>query len=187
MGPITQLLQSRARGNRDADADLIALVYSELKHIAVRAVRHERFQQTLNPTALVHELYLRISAEHQFQPRDRHEFFALAARRMRQVLVDAARERAAQKRGGADAWLRTTMNHGKLDAVADRHNSVDALSLEQALCALEAVDQRKARVVELRYFVGLEMQEIADTLSISRATAQRDWDVARSVLFDALS
>ncbi len=187
MGPITQLLQSRARGDRNADADLMAMVYGELKQLAARAVRHERFQQTLNPTALVHELYLRISAEHQFQPKDRQEFFALAGRRMRQVLVDAARERGAHKRGGADAWLRTTFNDDKRDAIASDEQSIDALSLEQAICSLERIDQRKARVVELRYFAGLDMQDVADTLSISRATAQRDWDVARSVLFDALS
>lgn len=186
VGPITQLLRARASGQNGAESALLNEVYQQLHQLASIALRQERAGHTLSPTALVHEAYLRFSQEASFNPQDRAEFFRLAARRMRQVLVDVARERGAQKRGG-ELWLRTTFDAQKFDLEQQDGGQLDSLALEQALCALEHIDARKARVVELRYFAGFELQEIADTLEISRKTAQRDWDAARSFLYVSLT
>lgn len=180
-GAITQLLQRLSAGDARADAELLPLIYDELRALAARHLSRERAGHTLTPTALVHEAWLRLDADDALTPADRRQFFAIAARRMRQVLIDHARKRDAAKRGVREA---ITLS-GFADESAGR--GVDLLALEQALAQLEAMDERKARVVELRYFAGLEMADIADVLGVSRATAQRDWDVARSFLFDALA
>jgi RNA polymerase sigma factor (TIGR02999 family) len=180
---ITQLLRRLSAGEPRADAQLLPLVYEQLRRIAARQMVGERAGHTLSPTALVHEAWMRLSGEHGLEPADRRQFFAIAARRMRQVLVDHARRRGAGKRGGGqDAEALT------LSALAgDADVGIDTLALDQALEQLEALDERKVRVVELRYFGGLDMADIAELLGISRATAQRDWEVARSFLFQALS
>jgi RNA polymerase sigma factor (TIGR02999 family) len=184
-GPITELLRRRASGDSSADERLVPLIYEELRSIAARQLAHERGSHTLTPTALVHEAYLRLSDSAQFAPNDRRHFFAIAATRMRQVLVDHARRRAADKRGGGVEALTLSTFDGAEPGTAAA--SVDALALDQALARLGEADPRKAQVVELRYFAGLEMQEIADLLSISRATAQRDWDLARAFLHRVLA
>jgi RNA polymerase sigma-70 factor, ECF subfamily len=181
LGNITQLLQQHRDGNLAAQSQLLPLVYAQLRRIAARAMSGERRNITLSPTALVHEAYLRISSESNFTPVDKRTFFVLAAQRMRQVLIDAARERQAQKRGGAD--LRQVTLTGLQDHTAQ---NIDVLALDQALNQLQAVDPRRAEVVQLRYFAGLEMAEIGEHLGISRATAQRDWDVAKAFLFSLL-
>jgi RNA polymerase sigma factor (TIGR02999 family) len=180
---ITGLLRRVAAGEPQAEAALLPLVYEELRQLAARHLRHERAGHTLSPTALVHEAWLRLSDDETLAPEDRRQFFAVAARRMRQVLVDHARLRNAAKRGGGARDAIT------LSALVDEHGErgIDALALDQALTQLQTMDARKAQVVELRYFAGLEMSDIAEVLSISRATAQRDWDVARAFLFQALS
>jgi RNA polymerase sigma factor (TIGR02999 family) len=180
-GEITRLLRAAAAGDRAADAALLPVVYGELRRVAARIMSGEGPSHTLTPTALLHEAWLRfddglIDAAH-----DRRHFFALAARRMRQVLVDHAREREAAKRGGGRERITLT----RIDA-ATPPLEIDLVALDQALAELEAADARKARVVELRYFAGFEMVEIAEILGISRATAQRDWEVARAFLFRAL-
>lgn len=183
-GAITLLLQARAEGDDAAEARLIALIYNELRHIAAQQMRGERAGHTLTPTALIHEAWIRLAHEGAAQSAvDRVQFYALAARRMRQVLIDHARRRDADKRGGGEAPLTLT---GAVEAVAGG-DAVNALALEQALAQLEAHDERKARVVELRWYGGLEMAEIATLLGISRATAQRDWEVARAFLHLQLS
>ncbi len=180
-GVITQLLQRASAGEADADARLLPLVYDELRKIAARRLAQERPGHTLSPTALVHEAWMRLDSDGSLAPADRRQFFAIAARRMRQVLVDHARRRDADKRGGVREEV-------TLSGFADERAEglVDVLALDQAMERLEAMDARKARVVELRYFAGLDMTEIARLLDISRATAQRDWEVARAFLFQAL-
>lgn len=179
-GPITQLLQARAAGDASAEAPLLELVYAELHRLAERQLHGERAGHTLTPTALIHEAWLRLAAERVEMAGDRRSFYALAARRMRQVLVDHARRRNADKRGGGAAAL--TLEAVDLAQAPAAGGEIDALALDQALEQLEAFDARKARVVELRYFAGLEMAEVAELLDISRATAQRDWEVARAFL-----
>ena len=179
---ITRLLHRLSAGEMSAESELLPLVYDELRALAAQHLRNERGGHTLSPTALVHEAWLRLSAEATFVPENRRHFFAIAARRMRQALVDHARHRDAAKRGGPD---REAVTLSALGASDDR--GIDTLALDQALTQLEALDARKARVVELRYFAGLEMADIAGLLDISRATAQRDWEVARTFLYEALS
>lgn len=183
-GAITRLLSQLSRGNGDAERELMPLVYAELRRLAARQLSGERSGHTLSPTALVHEAYLRLSGDDSVAAADRRQFFALAARRMRQVLIDHARQRDAEKRGGGAAREAVT-----LSALADEQSgrSIDFLALDQALQQLEVVDERKARIVELRFFAGLDMIDIAELLGISRATAQRDWEVARAFLFQTLA
>ncbi|PZQ09742.1 MAG: RNA polymerase subunit sigma [Rhodanobacter denitrificans] len=181
-GAITVLLRRLSAGEREAHAALLPLVYADLRRIAARHLAGERAGHTLSPTALVHEAWLRLSTETALAPEDRRAFFAIAARRMRQILVDHARRRDAAKRGGGER-AEVTLS-GLADDGGDR---IDILALDQALERLEAADPRKAQVVELRYFAGIEMTDIADLLGVSRATAQRDWEVARAFLLDALA
>ncbi len=182
-GAITRLLKRAAAGEVDAGRELLPLVYDELRRVAARQLSGERSGHTLSPTALVHEAYLRLSADDTLAPADRRQFFAIAARRMRQVLIDHARQRDAAKRGGGGREAVTLSSLSSEDSAGD----VDILALDQALQQLEGIDERKARIVELRYFAGLEMTDIAEVLGISRATAQRDWEVARTFLFQMLA
>ncbi len=181
-GEVTRLLRAAARGDAAADAALLPVVYAELRRVAARVMSGEGPSHTLTPTALVHEAWLRFDDGLLDVAQDRRHFFALAARRMRQVLVDHARERRARKRGGDVE--RITLS--RIDA-ASPPLEIDLVALDQALGELEAADARKARVVELRYFAGFEMAEVAEILGISRATAQRDWEVARAFLHRALA
>jgi RNA polymerase sigma factor (TIGR02999 family) len=169
----------------DAHDALINAVYAELRALAARLLAGERPGHTLSPTALVHEAYLRIVGDSAVAAADRRQVIAIAARRMRQVLVDHARRRDAGKRGGGHLQ-RVTLSDWSDSAADSAKAEVDLLALEQALEQLEAADPRKVRVVELRYFGGLEMAEIATVLEVSRATAQRDWDVARAFLYQSL-
>lgn len=182
-GAITVLLKRLAGGESAADAELLPLVYTELRALAARHLAGERAGHTLSPTALVHEAWMRLADDDSLAPADRRQFFAIAARRMRQVLVDHARRRDAGKRGGGGPREQVTLS-GLVD---ERGAGIDALALDQALAQLEAHDARKVRVVELRYFAGLEMNDIAELLGISRATAHRDWEVARAFLYQALA
>jgi len=162
---------------------LLSRVYPELHRLAARQMAGERAGHTLSATALVHDAWLRLSADASFRPEDRRQFLAVAARRMRQILVDHARRRGASRREGGHLRSDVTLSLLPGDGPA----MVDLLALEQALEQLEALDARKARVVELRYFGGLDMVEIAELLDLSRATVQRDWEVARAFLYRALT
>lgn len=176
---ITRLLARHAAGEPGAEAELAPLVYAELRAIAERQMRGERDGHSLTPTALLHEAWLRLRPGDLPALDGRRAFYALAARRMRQVLVDHARRRDAGKRGAGQRAL-------TLDGLAEAGvaaPAVDVLALEQALGQLEAHDARKARVVELRWYGGLELEEIAELLGTSRATVQRDWEVARAFLY----
>ena len=160
---------------------LVPAVYDELRRVARAHLRAER-NPSLQPTALVHELYLRLVDSDRLIIRDRTHFFAIAARVMRQVLVDHARRRRADKRGGGVTiiGLETGMEPG-------RAPGVDVLVIDEALDQLRSVDERLCRVVELRFFGGLNIEETAEALEISTATVERDWAMAKAWLFQRLS
>jgi len=177
---ITALLR-RWRSGDDAAADeLLPLVYAQLRGIARRQLAHERPAHTLMPTDLVHEAYLKLSEGSLPDSADRVHFFAIAARVMRQILVDHERRRRADKRYGGE---RVTLSSAD---PPDPNQNVDLLALDEALHGLEKVDARKARVIELRAFGGLDFDEIANVMNISRATLARDFRTARAWLHRAL-
>jgi len=164
-------------------ADLMPLVYDELRRIAARYLSRERPGQTLQATALVNEAYLRLAAE---RPRDfanKTHFLAIAALSMRQILVQRARARKAAKRGGAPH--RITLDDRNIDQ-AHLPADVDVLALDEALSKLAALDREQARIVELRYFAGLTVEETADVLGSSPATVKRHWAMARAWLKQTL-
>jgi RNA polymerase sigma factor (TIGR02999 family) len=156
---------------------LFSLVYDELRAIAGKLMRRERPEHTLQPTALVHEAYLRLVDETRIQWQDRAHFFGIAARAMRQILVEHARSRSAAKRGGG--WKRITLD---TDLPGGRDPHLEVLDLDQALGRLSALDERVARVVELRVFAGMTMQEIAHILVVSKRTVDNDWAFASAWL-----
>ena len=182
---ITELLHAWKEGDARAPEALARLVYAELRRRAARALRREGEGHTLQPTALVHEAWLRLDGQHDASWESRTQFFAVAAQMMRRVLVDHARTRRALKRGGAP--MQVTL--GEVDRAAgvsaarpDSIDAVDLLALDDALVRLAALDPRKARLVELRYFAGLSIPECAAALRISEATVGREWVVARTWL-----
>lgn len=178
--PITSLLMQWRRGEPEAAARLMPLIYEQLRAIARRQLSAERRDHTLMPTDLVHEAYLKLFGATPPEPENRLHFFAIAARAMREILVDHERHRRAKKRDGGE---RVTLS--SLDP-PDLAQTVDLLALDQALSGLEEVDARKARVIELRAFAGLEFAEIAEVMGISRATLARDFRTARAWLYSAL-
>jgi RNA polymerase sigma-70 factor, ECF subfamily len=178
---ITELLHAWERGDAAAPQALARLVYAELRRRAASALRREGDGHTLQPTALVHEAWLRLDGQHGARWQSRTQFFAVAAQMMRRVLVDHARTRRALKRGGAPVQV-TLGQVDRLAAAPDSESAVDAvdlLALDDALARLAELDQRKARLVELRYFAGLSIPECAAALKVSQATVGREWAVAR--------
>ena len=181
-GEITRLLKAHAAGDADALNDLLPLVYGELRRMAHRRMRRERAGHTFGTTALVHEAYLELVDLDRVDWEDRTHFFALAARVMRNVLVDYAVKRTAEKRGGD----RDRVPLREADAAVEV-DLTDVLAVHQALERLEDIDERQARVVECRFFGGLTIDETAETLDVSPATVGRDWRVARAWLNRALT
>ena len=179
---ITQLLVAWGEGRRDALDQLMPLVYADLRRVAAGYMRHESPGHSLQPTALVHEAYVRLIDQRQVHWRNRAHFFGVAAGMMRRILVDHARSRRADKRGGA--WERVTLVE---DQVAGGAQEVDVLALHESLERLAALNARQERIVELRYFGGLTIQEAAEVVGISEATAVRDWTVAKAWLRADLS
>jgi RNA polymerase sigma factor (TIGR02999 family) len=180
----TILLQSWRDGDVGARDRLIALAWPELSAIARRQLAGERAGHTLQPTALVNEAYLRLSGLDRIDWQDRVHFVRLAARIMREVLVDHARRRAADKRDGGQK-VSLTVLEGSGEAVLNE--DVDAALLDDALTRLAQVDPVRAQVVELRYFGGLNIEEAAEAMELSPATVKRHWVVARAWLYDALA
>jgi RNA polymerase sigma factor (TIGR02999 family) len=178
MGAITDLLEAANHGDARAQSRLLETVYDELRKLAAAQMRRERAGHTLQPTALVNEAYLRlIDGEVAWQ--NRRHFFGAAAEAMRRVLVDHARRRDADKRGGG---LDQVTLEG-LDIV-DERSDVDLIELDNALAALNIRDPRLAKLVELRFFTGLSIEQTADVLGISPATAKRNWAYARAWLYE---
>jgi RNA polymerase sigma-70 factor, ECF subfamily len=177
---VTRLLEDARRGDTAAVEQLLPLLYGELHQIAARHMRRERADHTLQPTALLHEAFLRLLGGTRAPFEDRTHFLRVASQAMRRVLVDHARARNAAKRGAA---LRVTLD----ESMAGAENAVvDMLVLDDALSRLATAEPRWAQVVELRYFGGLEIPEVADALGISTATVKRDWRFAKAWLARAL-
>lgn len=174
---VTHLLQAWGRGDESALEKLVPLVYRELHLRARRCMAREREQHTLQTTALIHEAYLRLVGSSPVDWESRTHFFAIAARLMRRILVDRARGRRAQKRGGA---VRPVAFDEEL--VVAGPPTRDLVSLDDALTALAAVDERKAKVVELRFFGGLSVEETAQHLRVSPQTVLRDWKLSKAWL-----
>ncbi len=176
-GDITQLLAAARSGERAAMDRVFTIVYRELRALARRQLRRGPPGATLRTTALVHEAYLKLARREGVAPQDRIHFFATAARAMRQVLVDHARERQAQKRGGGAEPL--VLDESLVGADGEAH---DVLALDTALRKLGALDERLAQLVDLRFFVGLSEEEAAELLALSVRTVRRDWRRARAFL-----
>jgi RNA polymerase sigma factor (TIGR02999 family) len=181
-GAVTQLLARAKAGNAAALEELVPLVYAELHRIAGRYVRRERAGHSLQATALVHEAYIRLLKDEDLAFESRAHFLGIAARSMRQILVEHARARDAEKRGGARQ--RITLDEG---AAAGGAIDVDLLALDEALGRLAALDADHARIVELRFFGGLTNEETAAAMNVSPATVKRAWVIARAWLFRELT
>ncbi len=176
-GDVTQLLEAARSGSTDAVNQLLPLVYDELRRIATDYLSHERSDHTLQPTALVHEAYLRLVNQRTAGWNDRAQFFGVAAKAMRRILVDRARMHKAAKRGGGAAKLELD------EAVANfEERAMDLVALDEALEKLAEIDERKARVVELRFFGGLTAPEAAKVLDCPLRTIERDWTLAKAWL-----
>ena len=174
---VTRLLNDWANGNQQALDELTPLVYRELRQLAASCLRKERDGHTLQPTALVHEAYLRLVKPGSLRIESRGHFFALASQLMREILVDHARSRKAGKRDGGS---RLTLDEA---AELSRSNDVDLLALDDALTQLSQMSPRQSRIVELRFFGGLSIAETAEFLEVSHATVEREWSVARTWLY----
>jgi RNA polymerase sigma-70 factor (ECF subfamily) len=176
-GEITRLLNEVRNGDRAAEAKLVPLIYQELHRRAANYMRRERGDHTLQPTALVHEAYIRLIDQRRVSWQNRSQFYAIAAESMRRVLVDYARKKAAVRRGSAYGTV-------SLDEalVFAPNRSSELLALDQALNRLAELDSRQARIVELRYFGGLSVEETAAAIGLSTRQVKRDWNFARAWL-----
>jgi len=179
---VTQLLSDWSDGNQQALEQLLPLIYNELRHLAHHFLYRERSGHTLQTTALVHEAYLKLVDQRDPHWQNRAHFFAIAAQAMRRILIDSARKHAAQKRGGP-------LEKVSLDealAISIEPN-IKLLALDEALNTLAEIDPGQSRVVELRYFGGLTIEETAEVMNLSPATIKREWAMARAWLHQALS
>jgi RNA polymerase sigma factor (TIGR02999 family) len=174
---VAQLVESARRGDEQALSALMPLVYEELRRLAASYMRRERPGQTLQATALVHDAYIRLMQDSKLSWQNRSHFFGIAARSMRQILVERARARRAAKRGGSR--IRVTLDAGLLATEAP---AIDLEALDEALTRLEALDAELAQVVEVRFFGGLSIDEAAEALDVSPATVKRRWTVAKAWL-----
>ncbi len=174
---ITQLLSRWSAGDAAAAAELMPAVYDELRRLARQYLRHERGDHTLQATALVHEAYLRLADQKQSPWRNRAQFFAIASQLMRRILVDYARTHLAGKRGGGAEHIE--LNEA---LIPPAERAAHLVALDDALTQLAAIDARKSRVVELRFFGGLTVEETATTMGLNSATVRRDWTFAKAWL-----
>ncbi|HEX6135728.1 MAG TPA: sigma-70 family RNA polymerase sigma factor [Longimicrobiales bacterium] len=179
---VTGLLVRWAEGDAAALDHIVPLVYEECRRIAARQLRVERAEHTLNPTALVHELYLRLVDQSRADWKNRTQFFAVAARLMRRILVDHARGRTAQKRDGSKVFV--TLDAAEYAAADAR--IADIIAIDEALARLAELDPDQERIVELRFFAGLSVEETAHVLGRSARTVKREWQLARAWLFREL-
>lgn len=171
---VTGLLRHWSEGDQAAFERLVPIIYDELRRIADGLLRREGNGNALQPTALVHELYLKLVDQKRAQWRDREQFFGIASKMMRRILVDQARQRLADKRGGGAVHL-------PVDEALDHpaESSRTLLAVDEALSRFAQIDPERSRIVEMRYFGGLELEEIAELMHVSRTTVKRHWSVAR--------
>lgn len=180
IGDVTRLLRQVRQGEQDATAKLMSAVYTELRQVAARAMRNERGGHTLQPTALVNEAFLRMAQGAGVDWRDRAHFFGVAAHVMREILVDYARKKGAAKRGG----VRVTLD----DSLAIAEDKLgEIVAIDEVLDRLSALDPRQAKIVELRFFAGLSVEESAEALGISAPTVKREWASAKAWLHRELT
>jgi len=181
-GNITQLLKEYQSGSKDALDQMFPLVYGELRRLAASRLRGEHSEHTLQPTALVHEAYLRLVEQHSADWQNRAHFFGLAAEMMRRILVNHAVKNNAEKRFGNQTRL-------ALDEIVDftQGQDVNLISLDEALTTLAEFDPKQAKIVELKFFAGLTNEEIAEVLSISDSTVKREWRIAKAWLHDQMN
>ncbi|HBB98222.1 MAG TPA: RNA polymerase subunit sigma-70 [Blastocatellia bacterium] len=175
---VTQLLVKWSAGDQTALEKLMPLVYSELRRLASNYLRRERQNHTLQPTALVNEAYLKLVAQRKPRWQNRAQFYGVAAQMMRRILVDHARQNKAAKRGGSDQERLSITSAGQLGEKPD----IDLLALHEALEELKMFDSQQERIVELKFFGGLSIDETAEVLGIGHATVERDWKMARAWL-----
>lgn len=179
---ITQLLQQFSAGHRDGVDQLLEVVYAELRRQAARYLRRERKNHTLQPTALVNEAFMKLVDQRNVQWQNRAHFFGVAAQAMRRIVIDHARARRRVKRGGVQRAV--TLDEAM---IAAESRSIDVLALDEALTRLAGLDERQARIVELRYFAGLSVEETAEVTGLSPATIKREWAMARAWLHAELT
>ena len=179
---VTRLLQAYRKDNKSVLDELFPVVYAELRKITQNQLNNERGDHTLQPTALVHEAYLRLVKQHSVEWRNRAHFFGLAAEMMRRILVNHAVERKAQKRGGGETRI-------ALDEVMafTEEREIDLVSIDEALNDLSEFSPRQAKIVELKFFGGLTNEEAAEIIGVSVETIKRDWRVAKSWLYNRLN
>jgi RNA polymerase sigma factor (TIGR02999 family) len=179
---VTQLLIGWSKGDKEALDKLVPLVYDELRRQAARYLRRERVGHTLQTTALIHEAYLRLIDQKNVHWQNRAHFFGIAAQLMRRILVDHARTKKRAKRGGSD--VRVSLSEATLQT---QGQDLDIVALDEALERLAEIDEQQSRIVELRFFSGLTVEETAEVLSISTATVKRDWSMAKAWLHREVS
>ena len=179
---VTELLEGLSAGKEHALDDLLPVVHNELRRQAARYLRRERQNHTLQPTALVNEAFIRLVDQRNVRWQNRAHFFGVAAQAMRRILIDHARTQQRIKRGGVQQNV--TLDEGML---ATEARSIDVLALDEALTRLASIDERQARVVELRFFAGLSVEETATVMAISTATVKREWSMAKAWLHVQLS
>jgi RNA polymerase sigma factor (TIGR02999 family) len=179
---VTQLLIGWSKGDKEALDALLPLVYDELRRQAARYLRHERVGHTLQTTALIHEAYLKLVDQKNVHWQNRAHFFGIAARLMRRILVDHARTKKRAKRGGSD--IRVSFNEANAMAPS---KDLDIVALDEALERLAEIDEQQSRIVELKFFSGLTVEETAEVLGISPATVKRDWSMAKAWLHREIS
>lgn len=180
---ITRMLREWSGGNNEVLVDLMPLVYNSLRRQAAGFLRRERAGHTLQPTELIHETYLKLVGQNDVDWQNRSQFFAISASLMRRILVDHARAKKREKRGGGA--VKITLDEAVISGESNR--VLDLLVLDEAMSRLAAIDERKTRIVELRYFSGLTLEEAAAALDISRSTAADDWAFAKAWLHRELT
>jgi RNA polymerase sigma factor (TIGR02999 family) len=176
---VTELLRRWSEGDQDAMGDLLPEVYAELRRLARRALSRERSDHTLQPTALVNEAFLRLVPQQSKDWMNREHFFSICAMLMRQVLVDHARKHTAQKRS---APMKVELDEGKVPSPGSAAQGLDLLHLDEVLSALAKIDSRRARIVEMRYFAGMTVREIALVLDVPEWDVKKDWTLAKAWL-----
>lgn len=180
--PITQFLDEIKNGKKESINEFLPLVYEELRRLAKSHLSRERENHTLQPTALVHEAYLRLIGQTKVEWQNRAHFFGIAARLMREILIEYARGRNSQKRGGE---FKTQIALD--DAVSfSKQNQLDVVAVDDALSKLEKLDERQAKIVEMKFFGGMTVEEIGEVLDISPATVKREWSSAKLLLYKML-